>query len=133
MNHSVRAKPLGAERQYIYMVTIRKHRVKDFVSVFDLNQILEWLREQLRQLMIVTTTIVYEVDPVHLQLHMHCIIYGSKNFRYSRYTKYNGFRIHFVEVYNLLGIESYLRKQVTDEYRQDQLIDENYFNHHYGF
>lgn len=133
-NPPQKPKALGAKRQYIYMVTIRKHQVKDFVTVSDLTDRLTWLVTTLgRSVEFTIDTTVFEVDPKYMQLHLHCILTATSNFKYYKLTKNKGFRIHFRKVYDLTGAKGYLMKQVRNDYVQDQLIDENYFNHHYGF
>ncbi len=124
----------GLGRQYIYMITIRKHQVKDFVTVCELASILDNLIiNDLGWASCHCDNIVYEVDRTYKQLHLHCILYSDINFRYSKYSKAGKFRIHFRRVYNFDGAVGYLKKQVFNKYEQEQLIDENYFNHNYGF
>ncbi len=129
-----KTKSLGAKRQYIYMITIRKHQVKDFVSVSELRDTLDYLIiEQLGWSTCCISNVVYEIDPIYSQLHLHCIMHAKRNFKYSRYTRAGPFRIHFRRVYDLGGMERYLTKQIPDKYRQEQLIIENHYNYHYGF
>lgn len=125
---------LGAKRQYTYMVTIRKHQVLDFVTTCELQSILDRLIiKDLGWTSCYCDNIVFEVDSKYKQLHLHCIMHSSRNFKYSKYTQRLGFRIHFREVYNFDGAVGYLNKQVSNRFEQDQLISENYYLHHYGF
>ncbi len=133
-NHTKTGEALGAKRQYIYMVTIRKHQVKDFVTVCELATILDDLvYNKLGRENCHCDNVVYEVEKTYKQLHLHCILHSEFNFRFGRYTKKAGFRLHFRRVYDFDGAVGYLRKQVRNKYEQEQLINENYYNHNYGF
>ncbi len=122
---------LGASRrQYIYLLTIRKHQVKDFVTV---NELKSALANLVSHIPMYVTNIVFEVEHTYMQLHLHCIITMDHYFNYTRYTKYHGFRLHFKKCYDLGGLKGYLLKQVSNKYIQEQLIVENYYSHYYGF
>ncbi len=124
---------LGVQRHYIYMVSIHKHQKKDFVCKYDLDNVLNKLLASLASYQPQAGNIVYEMTAKYCQLHLHCILKVARDFRYYRYTKSNGFRVHFTKVYDLIGIQSYLSKQVTCHAKQDQILDENFYTHNYGF
>ncbi len=117
-------------REYIYLLTIRKHQVKDFVTVTELKSA---LADLVSHVPMYVTNIVFEVEHTYMQLHLHCIIQMDHYFNYTRYTKYHGFALHFTKCYNLGGLKGYLLKQVSNKYVQEQLICENYYSHYYGF
>ncbi len=133
---SLRRQALRTKREYIYMITIRKHQVKDFVDVGVLRTILDNLIiNRLGWTSCHVDNVVFEVDPTYLQLHLHCILYSKRDFRYSKYTSagFGEFRVHFRKVYDLDGAKGYLKKQSWNPWVQEQLISENYYNHNYGF
>ncbi len=133
MNNQIKAKPLGAKRHYIYMVSIHKHQKKDFVSKNDLDNVLNKLLALLGYYSPQVDNKVYEMTHKYCQLHLHCLLITARDFRYYKYTKFQGYRVHFKKVYDLQGIQRYLHKQVTCDASQDQLLDENYYNNNYGF
>ncbi len=120
------------QRELIYMVTIRKHQVKDFVSKYELTSILQRLCTNLTWRINSVTNVVYELAK-HNQLHLHCILTCCRSFQKWRYNKIDGFFIHFKNVYNLDGAVSYLQKQVRCRASQDEVFTINFFSHHYGF
>ncbi len=124
---------LGVQRHFIYMVSIHKHQKKDFVSKKNLDDVLNKLLALLGYYQPLATNIVYEMTNKYSQLHLHCILHVVRNFRYYKFTDNMGFRVHFTKVYDLIGIQSYLSKQVTCHAKQDQVLDENFYNANYGF
>ncbi len=132
-NNITNKRSLGAKRQFTYMVTIRKYKVLDFVSKGELTDLLTSLINRTRFPPCCVSNVVFEIEPTYKQLHLHCILATDTNFKYSRYTKAPGFRIHFRRVYDFAGCVDYLNKQVNNPWVQEQLISENYFNHNYGF
>ncbi len=132
-NSTKQAKPLGVKRHYIYMVSIHKQQKKDFVSKKNLDDILSRLLASLEYHQPQVDNKVYEMTQKYCQLHLHCLLTTNTDFRYFRYTKQCGFRVHFKKVYDLQGIQRYLNKQVTCDAIQDQILDENFYNANYGF
>ncbi len=132
-NTTKKAPALGAKRHYIYMVSIHKQQKKDFVSKKNLDDILNRLLVSLVYHQPHVDNKVYEMTHKYCQLHLHCLLTTNTDFRYYRYTKQCGFRVHFKKVYDLQGIQRYLRKQITCDAQQDQILDENYYNSNYGF
>ncbi len=121
-------------RQLIYMVTVRRHQVKDFVTVCDLLNVLDHLIiHDLGWASCSATNIVFEIDDTYHQLHLHCIFTSDRQFQYYKYTNPGAYRIHFRKVYDVIGARAYLEKQVKNEYIQDQLVHINHYNHKYGF
>lgn len=118
-------------RQLIYMITIRKHQVKDYVSISDLRDVVIWLKCRLPFIKI--DNVVYEIDSTYRQLHLHCILRSPLDFKYNQHTKCWGYRIHYRKVYDLSGARGYLSKQVSNIYEQQELLLDNYYSHHYGF
>ncbi len=126
-------KALGAKRHYIYMVSIHKHQKKDFVSKAELDTVLTDLLLKISYTNPMVQNTVYEMTAKYSQLHLHTILLCTRDFRYYKYSKSNGFRVHFKKVYDLHGMRGYLSKQVTCIAKQDQILNENYYNHNYGF
>ncbi len=133
-DHPLRAKRRSEQRQYKYMVTIRKHQVKDFVTCSQLRKILDnLLIHKLGWADTIIENVVYEIEPTYMQMHLHGILYSKRSFNYTRYTCSGDFRIHFRKVYDLEGAIEYLTKQVPNQYIQSQKRLENFYNHNYGF
>lgn len=133
MNNQKQTKSLGAKRHYIYMVSIHKQQKKDFVSKKNLDDIFHRLLALLEYHQPRVDSKVYEMTSKYCQLHLHCLLSTITDFRYFRYTKQCGFRVHFKKVYDLDGMRRYLGKQVTCSAKQDQILDENHYNSNYGF
>ncbi len=133
VNKNITEKTLGLKGRYIYLITICKYQVKDFVQKYELENVLKNLYINKLGSEVIIDNIVYEISPTYKQLHLHCILYSKRNFRYNRFTKDGSFKVHFRRVYNLGTLKGYLLKQSCNTYSQDQTLIENYYNHHYGF
>jgi len=113
-----------------YFLTIRKHQVLDYVSVEDLLDILQCLKKDLQFIVI---SFSYETDPKYDQLHAHLIIKTKRSVYYKKHSSINGFRLYFVPIYNSNKTLSYMNKDSTNKYEQEQIIITNYYRHHYAF
>ncbi len=117
---------------YNYLLTIRKHNVLDFVDKDSLDEILTTLEMNLND--IVITNVRYEIEyKKYRQLHMHCIVESKRPIRYASNSKICGYICFWRQVYDLQGALNYINKDSNNKYTQEQILDMNYFNHHYGF
>lgn len=116
-------------REYLYMVTVRKSQVKDFVTVGHLDFILESVVKPPKTI----TNIVYEIENTYNQLHLHCIVSSPYRVCYAKNNKFGGYIIHWKPVFSLDGCISYIQKQSANMYEQSQTIEVNWYNHHFGF
>lgn len=117
--------------KYKYLLTIRKHQVKDFVDKNDLDDVVETLRTAVPSLHIGHHT--YEIDNKYKQLHYHAIVSNRFRIRYKDNSKFNSFRIHWSPIGDEKGAIKYITKDAYNEYKQEYIHLFNYFNHHYGF
>lgn len=132
MNRSNGTLRVQNKREYIYMVTIRKFQVKDFVSSNELINIQGYVMQYLNYQPTFRHT-VFEVDKKYMQLHMHFIVKSNKKICFKNICRYNQFRIYWVPVYSIKNVIMYLEKDVYNMYMQGQLIDTNYYKNNYGF
>lgn len=114
-----------------YFLTIRKHQVKDYVSVQDLLDIIELLKSRLP---LEITDIVYEIDHKYNQLHSHLIARSQKSIFYKKNSSINGFRLYWLLIdKNKKSVLSYMHKDSYNKFEQEQIILTNYYRHNYGF
>ncbi len=124
---------------YIYLITIRKHQVLDYVTYDDLRICVVALKLRLPYLHVICSG--YEVHGLYRQLHVHLVCYnkGSINYRsINNYFKNCGFIIHFTRCFvndheDMNRIVSYVCKYDKNEYDRDVILIENYYRYHYGF
>ncbi len=118
---------------YHYLLTIRKHQVKDYVTPEEINDVILNLKLRIASLHI--TQSCYELDSKYQQLHWHAWVTTDKYIYYNKYSSNNGFRIYWrsLEGKSPLGVIRYLHKQATNKIVQSQIIDLNYYNHVYSF
>lgn len=113
-----------------YLITIRKHQTKDYVSMAELEEVKGGLSNT------VGTLEYYAVERHgrYKQLHAHGIILLPRTTRYGLYTKYNNFRIHYQRIESYIGAIKYIFKHYN-KYSHTQLDTElsNYFAYHYAF
>ncbi len=116
-----------------YLVTIRKHQVKDYVSLDDLQQILAALHYN----DIDFFTGCAEAHGKYKQLHYHGLVRVSRGFHYYKYTKILDFRIHWKKLkqneYMLGDADYYIFKHNPTEEYVNQTLMCNYYRYHYGF
>ncbi len=94
------AKPRSLRRstvQYNYLITITKHAKLASVSKTDLNEVLAVLIG-IQHIKIIN--IAYEISGLYNQLHLHLIARSSSGLRYTKLSKYNGFRVHYARLHN---------------------------------
>ncbi len=120
---------------YRYMITIRKHQVKDYVSKEDLDIVYNKLNTKLLNDNIkqIYKKVVYEIDPHYNQLHSHCLLYISQRPLFKRYSSFIGFRVFWRPIYDLKGAIGYLEKDAYNEFAQELILIENFYNSNYGF
>ncbi len=114
-----------------YMITIRKHQVKDYVEQRDIREILIYLHDN----QIDVDDGICECHGKYKQLHFHGISLLPKQFYYKPFTKCAGFRIHFkpFKPNALYAIKQYIYKHnPTYDYHIQTLMC-NYYRHHFGF
>ncbi len=120
-----------------YIVTIRKHQVKDYVSYKELSIVMDRFRQVYPRSYIVSTGV--EAHGLYRQLHAHLIVGFTQFVSYKKFNSYFGFYIHFKPI----TIESdedmqrclyYIHKYDWDcDMKRDIIEAENYYNYHYGF
>lgn len=131
MRSTRRLEPLNGEtRQYYYMVTVRKHQVKDFVTVQHLDTILDLA---IKGLNATVEHVVYEIETTFNQLHLHCIVKTKFRVCYRARCKLSGFRIYWKPVFSMEGCVSYIHKDVCNKYDQEQIVILNHYNNKYMF
>ncbi len=93
------AKPRSLRRstvQYTYLITIIKHAKLAPVSKTDLDEVLAVLIG-IQHIKIIN--IAYEISGLYSQLHLHLICRSSSGLRFTKLSKYNGFRIHYARLH----------------------------------
>ncbi len=108
-----------------YMITIRKHQVKDYVNKYMLDEVALYLEQGIQSFYIIQQ--VYENSGLHKQLHYHAIAKVNKNFRYKPFVEYNGFQIHWTRVYDYYKACAYLLKDLRCK-TQDDILTDNFFS-----
>ncbi len=113
----------SSERQYKYMVTIRKFQTKDKVFVSDIQTVITFLENKFSTLQF--KQIVYEVDSTYNQLHFHAIVYISQRIKFAQTSRCGNFRIYWRPIFDLKGARSYLTKIVKTQQIQKQILNRN--------
>ncbi len=122
---------------HYYLITIRKHQVKDYVSVDELLSVLGRFVELYPNADIVDKGI--ECHGMYMQLHTHFIVCTPKKFYYRLFSQWEGFIIHYklIEIgciQDMLSVIDYIHKNDhNNKYVLSQLLDENYYRYNYGF
>ncbi len=114
----------------VYFLTIRKHQVKDYVRVEDLQDIVKCLSHQLEFTLI---DLAYELDPKYQQLHSHLMVQTLRTVYYKKHSSIKGFRLYWRLVVDQSPTKRYIHKNSHNKYEQEQIIITNYYRHHYGF
>ncbi len=114
-----------------YMITIRKHQVKDYVDLHDIHQVMVYLHDH----GIDIDEGMSECHGKYKQLHYHGVVKLYKRFYFKPYTKFSGFRIHFkaFSPNALFQIQKYIYKHNPNEEYRRQTLETNYYRNHYGF
>lgn len=111
---------------YRYFITIRKHRVKEYVTKRELDMVRYFLSCHINGAILDT---VYEVDPVYHQLHMHLWVLSAVRIRYKDLSKVMGFRIYYRQIKGDINpLLRYMRKE-----DQNEVFIKNYYMNNYGF
>lgn len=117
-----------------YLITIANSRVKEYVSVNHLQQIIGALY------FAGDISCVYgkwERHGKYKQLHYHGIFDIPRGVSYSKYTKLGGLHLHFDKINSIMEIPR-IKKYIDKHYHKSihtQLDTQlaNYFAHHYCF
>lgn len=117
--------------KYVYLLTIAKHQVKDFVDADMLDNIHAELKWRLTDLYM--PAYAYEVSPHYRQLHLHGIALTKRAVFYKENNSLDGFRLQWKKVYNLPRALEYVYKNAHNAHVQEQILVSNYYEHHYGF
>ncbi len=122
-------------QKYRYMLTIAKHRVKDFVPKGDLDCVyhqLWWSIPSLRR-----HELSYEISSLYKQLHMHAIVSTRKPVHYKKHCSNLGFRTQWFPIHHMKDsmkkASSYVNKGIESQPDLEEILLENYCNHHYLF
>ncbi len=124
---------------YIYIVTIRKSRVLDYVSYNELQEKIAGLCLRLPNVNI--TVQGYEAHGLYRQLHVHLLMCSPTRIQYNKvnlYFKDDGFIYHFRRCLvndheDMENICSYISKYDSNEYERDMILAQNYYRYHYAF
>lgn len=114
-----------------YLITFAKHRVKDYVSKEDLDTVHGELKKVISHFYM--PLYAYEISPKYLQLHLHGLAFTKKPIRYKNYNSILGFRIQWKPCYNKRRAIDYIYKDATNKWEQEQILDINYYLHHFSF
>lgn len=116
-----------------YFLTIRAHNVKVYVSEREIEDIVSELKARLD---IHISDLTYEIDKKYNQLHSHLMIRSRKNVYYKDNSSIRGFRVYWKPICcstDRSTVLLYIHKDSSNKYEQEQIIQTNYYNHHYGF
>ncbi len=118
----------------MYLVTIRKHQVKDYVERHDLLQVMNHITEQL-ELVVMDTG--YHIGGTYRQLHVHARVYMKYGF-HPFIRSYCGYGIHYQSIENTTETKDAVCKYIHSEdldslFKKEQLLAENYYSHNYAF
>lgn len=116
---------------YKYLITIRKHQVKDYVDKSLIDEIKMYIKLKHDSLKIIKEC--YEVDKKYKQLHYHAVVEINHKVWFKDNSKYKDFRIHWSPVGSMCGAIKYVLKEASNEYEQEQILIKNYYCHNYGF
>ncbi len=114
-----------------YLLTIRKHQVKHYITQHDLDSVVDYLKWKHDSLYVYKTA--YEIEDKYKQLHMHAIVSLSHIICYRDNNKYGDYKIHWSPINSYYGAMKYITKDSFNKYEQQQILETNYFNHNYGF
>ncbi len=105
----------------LYMVTIHKSKVKDYVSEEELREILRILFS--KDIKILDYT--FECHGVYRQLHCHAIVMLPNDTWYS--SKVKGYRLYWKKVFDCGKALKYLHKQAYSNITQERILQENQY------
>ena len=110
-----------------YFITIRKHQVKDYVDVQEIMEIISYLMGRLSSLRLGSNA--FEIDKRYNQLHFHVIVSVNEYFKFKGISSIRGFRVYWKKIYNHKGLIRYLYKDSPNKYKQEEIINTNYYTH----
>ncbi len=111
----------------LYLLTIRKSQVKDYIQQNDLDDILTFILNTTKGYLLGKG---YHIHGKYKQLHMHALT----QIPFTTNTWLNGYRIYYSKVHsNIHKVISYIHSDHKNIYELSQLLIQNYYNHHYGF
>lgn len=117
-------------KYYYYLVTIRKHQVKDYVNKYTLDAIHLFLKKKINDLYFINW--VYELDKYD-SLHLHALARTRMKVRYKDNSKVVDFRIHWRQITPHLNdikkVQNYLRKQAHCKESQKEILTTNDCRH----
>lgn len=119
------------KNQYFYLLTIAKHQVKDYVNKSQLDKIVNSIKYKHDSLHVINYC--YEISPKYNQLHFHGIVRLNHKISYKLNCSLGGFRLQWKPIYNWVGANQYITKEASDIYKQEQILEENFYHHHYAF
>ncbi len=93
---NIRAKPRRQRRLQYYMITIHKHQVKDLVTQKELETVITALKYNYTSLSIINTA--FESSGHYGQLHVHLVCKSNTPLRYTEFSSYHGYRIHYTKL-----------------------------------
>lgn len=123
---------LRTKRAYVYMVTICKHRRLEYITESELWKQLGMLLDVLPQGTLFSN-IVFELDPKYHQLHLHAICRTKVHLWYKRLVGNEQYQYYWTRVYDIDGVIRYIYKDGFGDVQQNQVFEQNYYHHHYGF
>ncbi len=111
-----------------YMITIQKHKKTLFVSIDDIQSVLEVLKERFPSFVLGCHS--YEIGTTYRQLHLHGIVTLKESFYYKYNNSINGFRLQWRPLYNKKGALSYILKDTHGQKEiQDEILSLNRYTH----
>ncbi len=109
---------------YKYIITIRKHRVLDYVLPHDFHLIIEALNYRFPKLKIIISNI--EIGKYN-QLHLHLFTTNPTKITYTTLPSYLGFQIYYSPIVNypshISRAYNYVTKQLTTKNEQDIIVN----------
>ena len=123
------------DQPHYYLLTISCQQKTDFIEVYQLKEVLMYLKLHVDSLHIRHQ--VYENTGKYHQLHYHAIVNTTPFFRYKQYTSFgcknitgNTFSINWKPLYNYKQALEYIRKDLYLRDQQTILQDNNYMHQH---
>ena len=111
-----------------YMITIQKHKKTLYVTLADIQSVLETLKERFPSFQLGCHS--YEVGDTYKQLHLHGICTLKESFYYKYNNSINGFRLQWRPLYNKKGALSYILKDTHGQKEiQDEILSLNRYTH----
>lgn len=112
------------------MVTIRKHKVKDFVDKYTLDAIHLQIKKRLNDFYMLNWC--YEIDQYD-SLHLHGLARTRKRVKYKSISKIADFRIFWRQITphngDIKKVQKYLKKQAHNAESQKEILTTNDCRH----